>query len=271
MSPVRLHIETIGRGNPVLLIPGLGYASWCWREQTPLGDHWMVTKVDPRGAGRSPKPTGPYSIGEMADDIAGSVEAREPFHVVGHSLGGYLAMTLAIERPEMVRSLILIATSAGGANHHPVPEATREAWMREVGKSPAEYARATMHLSFSPGWAEANPDEYEKWLGARLEHPTPPEAWNAQYAAGASHLERGLEVERIAVPIMIIHGKADRILPFENGVELAERIPPSRLFLIEGLGHLVQMERPDMFNSLAAGFWWGIESRPGLGYRLREP
>lgn len=256
---MRLFTETIGSGSPALLIPGLGYASWCWRGQELLGEHWQITKVDPRGAGRSPKPEGPYSIGEMANDIAETVGENEPFHVVGHSLGGYLAMTLAITRPEMVRSLILVATSAGGANHHPVPEPTREAWMREVGKSPAEYARATMHLSFSPGWAEANPAEYEKWLIARLEYPTPADTWAAQYGAGATHLEQGMEVEKVSAPTMILHGRADRILPFENSVELADRIPTSRLFLVEGLGHLISMERPEVFNGLAAGFWWGVE------------
>ncbi len=257
---MRLFSETIGSGLRVLLIPGLGYASWCWREQEPLGEHWQITKIDPRGAGRSPKPEGPYSIDEMANDIVETVNENEPFHVVGHSLGGYLAMTLAITRPELVRSLILVASSAGGANHHPVPEPTREAWMREVGKSPAEYARATMHLSFSPGWAEANPEHYEKWLEERLEYPTPADTWTAQYGAGAAHLEEGMEVEKIAVPTTIIHGRADRILPCENSVELAERIPNSRLFLVEGSGHLIPMERPELFNGLAAGFWAGVET-----------
>lgn len=262
---MRLFTETIGAGRRVLLIPGLGYASWCWREQEPLGDYWQITKVDPRGAGRSPKPEGEYSIDEMAGDIAETVGGDGPFHVVGHSLGGYLAMTLAINRSEMVRSLILVATSAGGANHRPVPEPTREAWMREMGKSPAEYARATMHLSFSPGWAEANPDEYERWLGARLQYPTPAETWAAQYAAGAAHLDQGMEVEMVAAPTTIIHGRADRILPFENSVELADRIPNSRLFLIEGMGHLIPMERPEFFNSLAAGFWWGVDAATTAG------
>jgi pimeloyl-ACP methyl ester carboxylesterase len=196
----------------------------------------------------------------MTEDIAHTIRDGEPFHVVGHSLGGYLAMTLALNHPESVRSLILVATSAGGPDHHPVPEATQSAWMREAGKSAVQYARATMHLSFSEGWTGANPERYEDWLGKRLEYPTPPEAWGAQYAAGAGHLKRGLEVESIKAPTLIVHGSADRILPFENSVELAERIPNSRLLPIKGMGHLIPMERPDVFNALAAGFWWGIET-----------
>jgi pimeloyl-ACP methyl ester carboxylesterase len=107
--------------------------------------------VDPRGAGRSPKPAGPYSITAMAADIASTVSQGQVFHVVGHSLGGYLAMILATTRPEMVRSLTLVATSAGGVNHHPVPAATERAWMSAAGKSAVDFARATMHLSFSDG------------------------------------------------------------------------------------------------------------------------
>lgn len=256
---VGLHIETRGSGPPVLLIPGLGYASWCWREQEPLARRVQLWRVDPRGAGRSPKPPGPYTIAEMAEDIAITVAGQGPFHVVGHSMGGYLAMIVAIEHPDLVRSLLLISTSGGGTGHTPVPEATREAWMREAGKSAAEYARATMHLSFSLGWADQHPAEYERWLTERLEFPTPPEAWAAQYEAGSAYLESGIEVERVAVPTLIVHGRQDRILPIDNGIELAGRIPQARLLPLDGLGHLVQMERPDIFNPTAA-FWWGTKA-----------
>jgi pimeloyl-ACP methyl ester carboxylesterase len=132
--------------------------------------------------------------------------------------------------------------------------------MREAGKSPFEYARATMHLSFSPGWADGHPDEYERWLQERLEFPTPPEAWAAQYEAGTAYLAKGIEVETLKVPTLIVHGRQDRILPIENGMELSGRILTSRLIQIDGLGHLVQMERPDIFNPLATAFWWGIEA-----------
>ena len=257
---VALHLESVGRGEPVLLIPGLGYASWCWREQAPLSNNWELWKIDPRGAGRSPKPKGPYTIAEMAEDVAGTVRDHGPFHVVGHSLGGYLAMTLAIGHPDLVRSLLLIGTTSGGPGHTPVPAATRDAWMREAGKSPVEYARATMHLSFSPGWADQNPDEYERWLRERLEFPTPPQTWSAQYGAGNAYLAQGIEVEKVEVPTLIVHGREDRILPIENGIELSGRIPKSQLIQIDGLGHLVQMERPDIFNPIATAFWWGLQA-----------
>lgn len=132
--------------------------------------------------------------------------------------------------------------------------------MREAGKTATEYARATMHLSFSPGWAEEHPAEYEQWLTERLEFPTPPETWAAQYEAGTAYLDKGIDVENVAVPTLIVHGRRDRILPIENGIELAARIPRSRLIPIEGLGHLVQMERPDIFNPTAFAFWWGLEA-----------
>jgi 3-oxoadipate enol-lactonase len=257
---VELYVESIGHGPPVLLIPGLGYASWCWREQAPLADGWRLWKIDPRGAGRSPKPDGPYTIAGMAEDIAATIGQHGPFHVVGHSLGGYLAMLLALEYPDLVRSLLLIATTSGGPGHTPLPDATREAWLREAGKSPLEYARATMHLSFSPGWAERHPGEYEHWLQERLEYPTPPAAWAAQYEAGSAYLARGIEVEKLEVPTLIVHGREDRILPVGNGIELASRIATSRLIQIDGLGHLVQMERPDIFNPTATAFWWGLQA-----------
>jgi len=224
-----------------------------------LGDQFQVWTIDPRGAGRSPKPAGPYTIAEMTEDVALSIDGHGPFHVVGHSMGGYLAMLLAIDHPDLVRSLLLISTSGGGRGHAPVPETTRQAWLREAGKGPAEYARATMHLSFSPEWAERHPDEYERWLTERLEFPTPPDSWAAQYEAVTRYLGTGVEVERVSVPTLIVHGRVDRILPIENGRELARRIPGVHLIELDGVGHLVQMERPDLFNPLASAFWWGLD------------
>lgn len=254
--PVDLHVSEVGTGDPVVLIPGLGYASWFWVSQDPLASGYRLLKVDPRGAGRSPKPPKPYDIEDMAADIARVIETREgPAHVVGHSMGGYLALTLASDRPELVRSLSLVSTSCGGPGHEPVPGDTKAAWLAESDRPPNEYARATMPISFRPGWTDQHPDRYEDLLQSRLEYPTPPESWQAQFAACESFLENGADTAAIDVPTLIVHGDADRVVPIDNGWLLADAIPDARLVVFEDAGHLIPIEEPERFNETLVTFW----------------
>ena len=122
-----LFVRDEGAGEPVLFIPGLGYASWCWSKQMQLlSGAARVLAMDNRGAGRSVKPPGPYSIDPMAEDAFAVLTQRgaAPAHVIGASMGGYIAMTLAKHHPEAVRSLVLIATTIGGQGSRPVPVET---------------------------------------------------------------------------------------------------------------------------------------------------
>ena len=176
---MKLYTEEHGDGPPLLLITGLGYAIWSWQRQLPeWSQRFRCVAVENRGTGRSPKPPGPYSIEEMADDAAEALEGRRA-HVVGFSMGGYIAQTLAVRYPELVERLVLTCTATGGPDFLPTPEATTAAWQANAGRTPQEFARATMPLSFRPGWTDEHPDEFEALLSDRLEYPTPPECWRA--------------------------------------------------------------------------------------------
>lgn len=94
--------------------------------------------MDNRGAGRSDEPPAPYSIEQVADGVASVIEscAGGPAMVVGASMGGYIAMTLAVRRPELVAALGLVSTLTGGADSFGVPEETRAAWAANKGRPP---------------------------------------------------------------------------------------------------------------------------------------
>ena len=243
-----LHVQTAGRGQTVLLIHGLGYAAWAG---VPLRNHlvgagYRYLTFDNRGTGRSDKPQGPYTIRQLADDAVAvlAAQAKPSVHVIGYSLGGYVALQLALSHPALVKSLTLIATSAGGAGATDVPEATRETWRAAAGGSAEEFARATMPLSFRPRWTESHPEAFEAILTARLEQPTPEHAWQAQYDAGARHLASGLDVRRIRVRSLVLHGTNDRVVPHANGVHLASLLPHAQFHALDGAGHLSWFEEP---------------------------
>jgi 3-oxoadipate enol-lactonase len=251
---VKLYSEEHGNGHPLLLITGLGYAIWSWQRQLPdWSQRFRCIAVENRGTGRSPKPPGPYSIEEMADDAAEALDGRRA-HVAGFSMGGYIAQTLAVRHPELVERLVLVCTAGGGPDFRQTPAETTAAWEANAGRTPPEFARATMPLSFRPGWTDEHPDEFETLLADRLEHPTPPECWRAQYDACLDWVARITSIEEIAAPTLVVHGDADRVVPYENGVELAGRIPGSRFERFDGGGHLLFLESPERFNPLVAEF-----------------
>jgi len=250
-------VEQTGRGAPVLLIAGLGYSSWCWAElREALQADFRVVTFDNRGTGRSAKPPGPYTMAMLADDAARVLELCNlpAAHVVGHSMGGYIAQTLALRHPGKVRSLVLVGTSPGGPDTLPVPEETQANWNRYRGLPPAEYARRTMPHSFAPGWTEKNPERFERYLEQRLRFPTPVECWLAQYQACVEHVTQGVDVGRIGVPALVIHGTEDRVVPHDNGRILAQRLPGAEWISIEGAGHLPYLEDPPGFAAMVRDF-----------------
>ena len=254
---VRLHVEASGVGETILFIQGLGYATWAWTPQVDaLADRARAVAFDNRGAGQSDKPDGPYSIRLLAEDALAVLQqtGAGPAHVVACSMGGYVALTLALRHPRAVRSLALISTSAGGDEASGVPEQTLTAWRSAAGVSAEEFARRTMPLSFAPGWADAHPSEFDRWLQARLAHPTPPAAWKAQFDASARFLAEGLGPGPIPHPTLVIHGTEDRVVPYANARPLVERLDDARLVTLRGAGHLCWLEQSDAVNDLLAEF-----------------
>lgn len=250
---VSLWLEREGAGAPLLLIAGLGYASWCWTElREQLAGRAEVLAFDNRGTGRSDKPAGSYSIAMLADDAAAVLDAAglQSAHVLGHSMGGYIAQALALRHPRKVRSLILASTSRGGPDTESIPPATAAVWARAASQPPEVYARTGMPHSFAPGWTERHPREFEAILARRLEFPTPPERWQSQFDACIQHVTHGLDVTPIRVPVTIVHGRLDRVVGYRNGEILAQSLPHARFVTLDEVGHLPMLEQPEAFGAI---------------------
>src|SRR5712691_6159077 len=159
-SRQRFYVEEHGEGEPLLLLEGLGRALWAWREQIPVfARHFRTIAFDTRGTGRSAVPDEPYGVDELAQDAADVLDGRRA-HIVGLSMGGYVALTLALSLQELVRSLVLVGTGAGGPDRVPRPQDIRDAYTAAVGLPFDESGRRMMPLTFSPGWTERNPERF---------------------------------------------------------------------------------------------------------------
>jgi pimeloyl-ACP methyl ester carboxylesterase len=249
-----LHVEEHGDGDALLLIQGLGQGSWVWRGQVPVfAERWRTIVFDLRGTGRSFAPTEPYGIDDLAGDAADILAGRRA-HVLGFSMGGYIALTLALAQPELVRSLVLVGTGAGGPDRVPRPKHVQRAFTDALGSPLEEYGRLTMPYTFAPGWAEENPDRFDEILSARMEHPTEYFTLDLHAEACYAYYAAGVAVEEIGAPALVVHGVEDLIVPVENGRMLAARLPHARLVELPGRGHNIALEDPDALNRLVLDF-----------------
>ena len=249
-----LYVEERGDGETLLLHQGLGQGSWAWMYSAPqLAERFRTIVFDTRGTGRSPVPGEPYGIDDLAGDAARILDGR-PAHVVGFSMGGYVALTLALKHPALVRTLVLAGTGAGGPSRVPRPAHVREAFAEAMLLPPEEARRATMPYTFAAGWAEANPERVEEIVAASLRHPTPLRTIEAHTAACYRFYDEDVDVERIEASALVVHGTEDLIVPVENGRGLARRLPNARYVELPGRGHNLMLQDPETFDELVLEF-----------------
>lgn len=258
VGDVTLAYEEHGAGEPLLLICGLGYARWMWRRQIPfLSRLFRVIAFDNRGTGESDAPPGPYAIPQMAGDAAGLLDALGadgPAHVLGHSMGSFIAQELALTWPERVSRLILGGSSLGGAAHVP-PRPEVAAMLAQDPQLDAEAnIRRAMPSAVAPGYFADRPDELEEWVRARLAHPTPPAAQLAQLQAAMAWPGTADRAAQLKMPALVLHGELDQVVPTENGRRLAAAIPGAQLVIIPGTAHLPMIEAAPMCNRVVAEF-----------------
>jgi 3-oxoadipate enol-lactonase len=217
-----------------------------------LGRDRRVVAFDNRGTGLLNEEAARESIAELAEDALAQVD--EPADIVGLSMGGYVALTLALTEPRAVRSLVLAGTGAGGPDRVRRPPEVAAAFTAALRLPYEEFARTTMPYTFSPGWTEEHPDRFEEILAARLERPTPFATIEAHAEACYAFYGPGCEVERIQTRALVIHGSEDAIVPVENGRRLAERLPNADYVELKGHGHNLPLEDPVTFATLVVDF-----------------
>jgi pimeloyl-ACP methyl ester carboxylesterase len=256
VNDIELNYEILGEGEPLVLIAGFAVGLWIWFNQVPIfSQKFQTIALDNRGAGQSDKPENRYTVRMMAEDVAGLLAGLgiSRAHILGASLGGFIAQALAIAYPQMVRSLVLCCTSFGGPNYVAPPDETLMALSGMEGLNTEERARQNLSYFFSPQYTNEHPDEVEKAIQMYLDNPIPEHSYlNQMLAAMAFDVEA--HVSSITARTLVMAGDQDEFVPPENSRLLAERIPNAKLVMIEGAGHAVFIEQADEFNRAVIRF-----------------
>lgn len=260
---INLYHELHGSGEPLVLIPGLGYDGWMWHMMIPgLAERFQVISIDNRGSGRSDKPAGPYTAGMLAADVAGLLDELgiAKAHIMGHSMGGFVAQAFALDYPERLDKLILSATNFGGPRHVPItPEAM--AVLTDLSGDPIARLRRGIAISCAPGFAEAQPGLVEEWVDYRVGHPIDPAGYQAQLAIGLGVIAEAAafehKLERVAAPALIMFGEHDKVVPPANADLLASKIAGARVEILPNAGHFFPFEVPDAAGAAVIRFLRG--------------
>jgi 3-oxoadipate enol-lactonase len=252
----KIYWDERGTGAPILLIMGLGYPSAMWHRTRPaLSTSYRTIALDNRGAGQSDVPPGPYSIALMASDAAAVLDAASvpTAHVFGISMGGMIAQEFALQYPGRVQSLILGCTAAGGPNAQRAEPAALEMLKASSWMSREQAAEAAIPFIYDAATPRHLIDED---IARRRAWPPNTAGYLAQLQAILAW-ESFSRLPQITTPTLVIHGKADRLVPPGNGELIAARIPGARLILLEHASHLFSTDQPEaaqkaIFEFLAA-------------------
>lgn len=249
---VSIHYEVTGTGDPVLLLHGLGSSTADWAAQVPvLARHYRTLTLDVRGHGASGKPAGPYRIADFAADAASALAAAgvtEPAHMVGISMGGMVALELAAEAPELVRSLVIlnsgpeVRASSLTQNLQIMQRRlfSRLLSQRATGRRIARRlfpapAQASLRAGMELRWAANDKRAYCAALEAIL-------AWSV-----ANRLSE------IRQPTLVISGDRD-YTSVDAKRAWASRMPNARVAVLADSGHASSIDQPDAFNRLVLEF-----------------
>jgi pimeloyl-ACP methyl ester carboxylesterase len=224
-------------GDAVVLLHGGLVGGSTWDRQLPaLVQRWRVLVPDRRGHGRTPDVDGPFTYEAMAADTAAFLAAvgiDGPVHLVGWSDGANVALQLAFDRPELVRSAVAIGVNVRPEGLHPAFVAT----MEEDLAGPEGEALGARYATESPDGREHWPVVVAKTIA--MWRTGPSLSW--------------ADCARITCPVLVLAGDDDCIT-YEHTTGLFEALPHGQLAVVPGTSHLVQREKPALVNELVTTF-----------------
>ena len=268
INGVRLEVEDTGEKDrdAVLLIPGMAMQLIVWPEAMVHQLHqagYRVIRLDNRDIGLSQdmahlpapnlmwfmlqqklgfQPQAPYSIQDMANDALGVLDHLQinQAHLVGVSMGGMIGQRICIGSPQRALSLTSIMSSSGAKGlPGPTPDMRRVLFTppAKAGTQAAhQHALRFVQALAGPGFAHPEGSQQQLVDDSLKRSSRPMGAYRQMLAAMADRERAGL-LTRITTPTLVIHGKADPLVPYACGEDTARRIPNAKMHGIEGMGH----------------------------------
>ncbi len=264
-ATARIHYGEAGAGPPVICLHGTGPGADAWTNfrlnAGALADHHRTLLVDLPRFGRSEKVV---VKGPRLDYLSGAIRAfmdalgLQQAHFVGNSMGGQVALKLAIDTPERVGRMVLVAPAPiGHSVFGPMPtETVRMIADYYAGDGPSQEKMRLLMRSLVYDPASLS----EEMVRARYEASIDPETIAANKGPHWAHQSLEHELDRARCPVLLVWGQDDRASPLDHALVMLRRMPQAQLHVFGRCGHSVQLERPAEFNRLALDF---LADRPG--------
>ena len=264
IGPRTLAYTEILPANPrgtVLFLSWLGGSRLGWQGTVAeIGLTHRALAPDPRDTGDSSPDAEPFLLDDLADDAAVFLRALNaaPAFVVGLSMGGMVAQHLALRHPELVRGLVLVSTTPGGAGGSPATERGRAALFLPAELEAGERARQAMTLMTAPGFTDAHPEILDLAERNAKRHPMSADSYKRQFRAVRAH-DAVAGLASIVVRTLVLHGDSDDLIPLPNAERLMAGIPGATLKVYPSTGHMPQLERRAEFLADLRGFLGELE------------
>ena len=248
VADIEIAHRIYGTGHPLLLIAGLGAVKELWTDEfiEELATRFKVIAADNRGVGETPAGSRDFSISQFAEDAADLLLtiSEWPAHVLGYSMGGYIAQELALARPEMVDRLVLLGTECGGAGG--------------VRQEPGILFQFTAgdgerNLMLSADRLRENAGNIGDLFGT-LDSRQDPEGLERQAEAVRDWNGTCARLPDIDKPTLVVTGTDDIIILPENARVLSELIPGAQLVQFEGGHHGLVLQYPRELARIIADF-----------------
>ena len=248
-----MFFETKGKGKPLVLIPGFASGAWTWFRQTEyLAKNFQVVTFDPRGIGKSKVENSELQNLSMKTFVADVLQILdkleiEKANVLGASFGGFVAQEFAFTFPERLDKLILACTSSGGKHHVKPDIEILRSFTPHPDLSLGERIRKFFRPAFTGKFHAEHGEEVEKVCRLRKENEVSEATYSAQLQTAFS-FDAENKLNEIKHKTLIITGDKDKVVPMQNSVNLAKKMPNAKLEIIKNGSHMIFVENAAEFN-----------------------
>ncbi len=237
-----------GAGPTVVFLHGLGTNKTCWDAQAAAFSRtFRIIRPDLRGFGESPK-TGPYGVDIFASDVITLLDRLSawPATIVGTSMGGYVALAIALRECARLDRLVLCHTAC---SRRVPPDVMAERLAALHAGDMSDYARVAAKTAIAPAASDDLRARVVDMIGANDK-----EAFIDIFSGTTLDFDYCSSLSFVRIPTLIISSPDDKVVPHARSLELHEKIAGAKFEEIAGVGHLSYMEKPEAFNRVLRNF-----------------